>query len=172
MLEDISSICYKFDVIGRKYLREPLLHTLKEYFTSYEYQCIEEYEIPYISTKTQIIGRSKKKQQIDLVARREKMLIFAIEFDSGTTLKYETIKKLFQSGAGILIGITSGNLKIPFNVLKQKNVDKLKIMLEDYRRMKGKTPHYKAFYLICLSHKTCIRVFMNMELLSNHSHHV
>lgn len=170
ILEDISSICYKIEAAKRKDLHESLVDALKEYFTSHGYQCIEEYVIPFISTKRGSIGRSKKKRQINLVVKKNESLIFAIEFDTGNTLKYKSIEKLFQSGASILIGVIRGNLKIPINVLKQMNVDRLKTVIEEYRQIKGTTPYYKALYLIILSYKTSFRIFMTMELLSGQNY--
>jgi len=107
IVEEIRNLCFSQDIQNRKNLHSLLIDKLVTLFMRNNFRVVVESPVfhDHLTLKTGVV--EGKQGYVDLLAIGQNQKI-AIEFDSGTSLKFKSIEKLLQCDANILLGIVRG----------------------------------------------------------------
>lgn len=146
IVEEIKKSCFNQDIQSRKNLHALLIDNLISLFRRNNYRVEIESSIlrNHLRLRNGVVQGGKG--YVDLLAIGQNQKI-AIEFDSGATLRYNSIEKLLQSDADILIGIVRGYSYPQWELLDD---NRMKI----HKVMKYSGIYDRKLLLIIISEKT------------------
>jgi hypothetical protein len=107
VVDKVKGVCLRIDDEDRKGLHRRVIGKLKRVFVQGGYRVYLEYPICFESRIRKSGDKIWREGNVDLVAVKNGRKV-AIEFDAGVHLKFKSIEKLFQVGAGVCIGIVRG----------------------------------------------------------------
>lgn len=122
ILDEIKRVCFSQDIEQRRsILHERLIDDLFRLLRSHNYYLMRECGIAHTHVSRMGVV-STRQGRIDLLSIRQDHKI-AIEFESGTRVKYASVEKLLQSDADVRIAIARGERNSPF--ILQENTEKI-----------------------------------------------
>jgi len=107
LVGEFAEFCFGLDVSNRKGLHYQIIQELKRFFHERGFKGELEAEIYYTHRFKKSNRLGPRHGFIDIAARKDDLAV-AVEFDRGTHIKHNSVEKLLQYNANLIIGVVKG----------------------------------------------------------------